>query len=778
MNRSVPLQYRPHHFLCTVGFVGKGYSPDFVANFARIQQQLESDQGHETWIEVVEQTDSICAPCPNRRESLCETQSKIETLDRSHSEVLGLKPGNQIQWGNAKRLVAERFSEERMEEACAPCSWRELGVCQSALRKLKSSLGIASLFLVALTISANQTWGATPPLTSDQTLGALRISVGKLKNQDPRGAISALEGRKFPQEWIDHTHVTEAAGRYELALTYIQKGPLSQALTELDRAASLLKAVRKLRPDSAWLEEPTRLYWRMSLEKRLALVELRRGQVFVTLDKKNQAIQAFDRAFQLLTTFIYPDQDPSGGEIRIVQHYAWITTPEFSSFVKACGDASAPPCAHWVRVFASFFGKSSVEGSVFYDAFPKIAQSTPSGYWKLPPGQKPAPKKETTEKSPEQIANEKRKSDLLTQFVTAIRERDYDDLKEISALCLKEFANDSSSLPRYRYWNAKAISEDDSREAAAPLFQALWKEKPFDYYGLLAGLEIGTDPFHSFPQSPLPILPDEHLSSSIDAARIKRARLLRDYDLKEYAALELQSLSVLDPKKSAQRSKASSSSLLYLIQELHQSGLHLSAFGLLDPLLQRKDETIYRRSLVEIIFPTAYFSLIERESQKNGLDPIFVLSLIKQESGFEQQILSRVGAEGLMQLMHYTAREVFAKVFGAAAQAERREILDPELNIQLGTAYLKQLSDRFNGNGAFMLSAYNAGPSRVDTWKKNGAANAGFLEYVEQIPFSETRGYVSRIFRNYVFYKSMRENIRIGLPVDDSSGGVHPFWNR
>jgi len=196
MNRSVPLKYRPHHFLCTVGFVGKGYSPDFVANFTLIQQQLESDQGHETWIEVVEQTDSICAPCPNRRESLCETQSKIETLDRSHSEVLGLKPGNKIQWGNAKRLVAERFTEERMEEACAPCSWRELGVCQSALKKLKSSFGIASFMIAALTFSSAQTFGSTPPLTAEQTLAALRISVSQLQNKDPRGRITAPGGAK------------------------------------------------------------------------------------------------------------------------------------------------------------------------------------------------------------------------------------------------------------------------------------------------------------------------------------------------------------------------------------------------------------------------------------------------------------------------------------------------------------------------------------------------------------------------------------------------------
>ncbi|RYZ64573.1 MAG: lytic transglycosylase domain-containing protein [Proteobacteria bacterium] len=289
---------------------------------------------------------------------------------------------------------------------------------------------------------------------------------------------------------------------------------------------------------------------------------------------------------------------------------------------------------------------------------------------------------------------------------------------------------------------------------------------------------IGAEPYQSRVLAPLPIINDQIELSNPDQTRIARARQLTEFGLRDQAALELQSLAVLDPKKSSDRAKLSSSTLLHLIRELSASGLYLTSFTLIDPILQRSDESLYHRPIVELIYPTDQFTTISSQGEKNGLDPLFVLSLMKQESGFEGQILSRVGAEGLMQLMPYTGREVYGKVFGSPSAVERRDFLQPELNVTLGTAYLKQLSERYNGNGAMMLAAYNAGPARMDSWKKSGIAERGFLEFVEQIPFSETRGYVARIFRNYVYYKALRENVLVQIPDDRSSERKHPFWNR
>lgn len=132
------LQFRPHHFLCTLGFEGKGYSEEFVRNFSRIADALRaSEEGDRTPIRVVPGSDSICDPCPNRLGETCESELRISALDRAHAAILGLVGGQVITWGAAKRLIAEKMSVEDHHRACAPCSWRALGVCEAALVRLQ-----------------------------------------------------------------------------------------------------------------------------------------------------------------------------------------------------------------------------------------------------------------------------------------------------------------------------------------------------------------------------------------------------------------------------------------------------------------------------------------------------------------------------------------------------------------------------------------------------------------------------------------------------------------
>lgn len=132
------IQFRPHHFLCTLGFQGKGYSETFVANYQKLADLLREtgDAGENTWIEVAADTDSICEPCPNRRNALCTSEEKIRKLDHAHAAVLGLKAGRRIQWKEAKDLIASKMSLEKFDLACAPCSWKAMGVCEKALTEL------------------------------------------------------------------------------------------------------------------------------------------------------------------------------------------------------------------------------------------------------------------------------------------------------------------------------------------------------------------------------------------------------------------------------------------------------------------------------------------------------------------------------------------------------------------------------------------------------------------------------------------------------------------
>ncbi|MEM7589483.1 MAG: DUF1284 domain-containing protein [Myxococcota bacterium] len=133
------ITFRPHHFLCTLGFAGKGYSPQFIRNFSRIAQQLRSKEGDSVKLQVVHKTDSICSACPLQQGALCKHQTRIEQLDAAHQQALGLKNGQVLTWGQAKQRIGQRVTLQRFERMCASCSWKPLGLCRNALKQLLST---------------------------------------------------------------------------------------------------------------------------------------------------------------------------------------------------------------------------------------------------------------------------------------------------------------------------------------------------------------------------------------------------------------------------------------------------------------------------------------------------------------------------------------------------------------------------------------------------------------------------------------------------------------
>ncbi len=149
--------------------------------------------------------------------------------------------------------------------------------------------------------------------------------------------------------------------------------------------------------------------------------------------------------------------------------------------------------------------------------------------------------------------------------------------------------------------------------------------------------------------------------------------------------------------------------------------------------------------LLEQRFPTPYLNAITRYSHNAGLEPSWVLGLIRQESRFIHYARSHVGAGGLMQVMPGTARLVEREL-----GIERGNSLDIEHNINLGTGYLSMMYNKFGGSMAMASAAYNAGPARPKQWRV-GAPLEGAI-WVETIPFSETRNYVKKVLSNSVLY--------------------------
>jgi soluble lytic murein transglycosylase len=153
-----------------------------------------------------------------------------------------------------------------------------------------------------------------------------------------------------------------------------------------------------------------------------------------------------------------------------------------------------------------------------------------------------------------------------------------------------------------------------------------------------------------------------------------------------------------------------------------------------------------------ILFPEPYWTTIKVESAKNGLDPYLVASLIRQESEFNPSAISYANAWGLMQLLPSVGKSLAHQE--GMAHFETYQLLDPDTNIRLGTRYLKQMLDHFGGVPEYALAAYNAGDSRVEDWQAAGPYS-GIDEFVESIPFTQTREYVQAILRNIEIYREI-----------------------
>ncbi len=154
----------------------------------------------------------------------------------------------------------------------------------------------------------------------------------------------------------------------------------------------------------------------------------------------------------------------------------------------------------------------------------------------------------------------------------------------------------------------------------------------------------------------------------------------------------------------------------------------------------------------QLLFPRPYWSDLTASAQAQGLDPYLVASLIRQESEFNPGAVSRANAMGLMQLLPAVgkaqAKRMGMKGFSTAS------LLNPSVNLRLGTANLRQVLDRFNGTPEYALAAYNAGDVPIRAWMSENNYR-DLPEFVESIPYTETREYVQSILRNREMYRQL-----------------------
>jgi soluble lytic murein transglycosylase len=148
-------------------------------------------------------------------------------------------------------------------------------------------------------------------------------------------------------------------------------------------------------------------------------------------------------------------------------------------------------------------------------------------------------------------------------------------------------------------------------------------------------------------------------------------------------------------------------------------------------------------------YPLEYEEPIRAEAARYDLDPALVAAVINTESGFAPDSRSGAGAVGLMQVLPDTARFIARQPDRPSPSPER--LAEPEVNIAYGARYLRYLIDRY-GTVGLALAAYNGGPANVNTWIEKAQAAGGTLTVPDDIPFTETRGFVSRVQRAVPIY--------------------------
>jgi soluble lytic murein transglycosylase len=303
------------------------------------------------------------------------------------------------------------------------------------------------------------------------------------------------------------------------------------------------------------------------------------------------------------------------------------------------------------------------------------------------------------------------------------------------------------------YWRGRLYESQEHKPAnAAANYRTLIRAYQHFFYAQMArqrlaalgnAIPVAEPQLDRLQAVPVPRLEE---SFPVDSPHLAKARLLANAGLNDYIAQEI----AADPD-SASWSALAEAQIYASYGETYRAMRALKR-----ALPSAATASIKSIPLVywRILFPKAWWETIKTESVKNNLDPYFVLALIRQESEFNPSVVSYANAWGLMQILPSNGKKLASEE--GIAHFQTFQLLDPETNIRLGTRYLREMLNQVGGVPEYAMAAYNAGESRVQDWEAAGPYS-GMDEFVESIPFTQTRDYVEGIRRNEEIYKAIDE---------------------
>ncbi|MEW6116121.1 MAG: transglycosylase SLT domain-containing protein [Nitrospirota bacterium] len=278
--------------------------------------------------------------------------------------------------------------------------------------------------------------------------------------------------------------------------------------------------------------------------------------------------------------------------------------------------------------------------------------------------------------------------------------------------------------PKYLYWSNKCKTLLGETELLAPSLN-----KRQDFYTFLSHLKNN---------QALPPLEKASLNLSLKSFHTERAEMLEKLGFIQEATAELLQMSKKNPAPN---------DLVYISAALKRLGNYKMAMNIIS-------RVPYSEELHELYYPFVYWQEVEESSRGKGIDPYLVLSVMREESRFAPDARSIAGALGLMQMMPQTAQRLNKSV--KVALRHSSDLYDPKTNILLGSHYLSNLITKF-GSLPLAIAAYNGGEDAVNEWLQKGSYRT-IDEFIEDIPYDETRNYVKKVLTSYFEYLRTRND--------------------
>lgn len=327
---------------------------------------------------------------------------------------------------------------------------------------------------------------------------------------------------------------------------------------------------------------------------------------------------------------------------------------------------------------------------------------------------------------------------LWNVFWSKYKLKDYAAAEKLAIKHIKQYQNVNSTT-RMIFWFAKTEQKMNKTAYANNIFSKLAAKYPDDYYGLRAEaiLEKKTDFWTLDTTNKITYKDDKDFpinSSNLDIKDLKLINTifaLGDYEIWADADLNNKLVESWFEQKKGKKSRS-----MVLAR---------------DTINKLQIKPPFFSPAYKLAYPLYWIEEINLASNKFKLDPWLIISLIREESYFDENAKSRTNALGLMQLMPGTANFIVSKYNIKLPTAQ--DLTNPRVNLYLGCTYLKYLNERFN-NPIHVVAAYNGGEGSVNKWIKTNK-NQDNDEFIENITFEETRNYVKKIFRTYHLYQKI-----------------------